>query len=228
MEIHPLLLSALTGFISGIVLCIPVGPINLIIINEGARRGFKWALMIGLGATLMEIIYCLFAFTSFASFLSTGKVELVMRLLGALFTLVIGVKFLIAKSVDAPLHITKKADEIGHRIQEKFHPRSAFMIGFVRVMANPGVLVGWIVISAIFLSHGWVTPDWPGKLSCVAGVTLSIGGWFAGLSWVAALGHGKIGPTGLLKLERISGVILILIGIALGVLALWDNAHPET
>jgi len=37
--------------------------------NEGARRGFFWAMMIGLGATTMEMIYCFIAFTGFASFL---------------------------------------------------------------------------------------------------------------------------------------------------------------
>lgn len=228
MDNYPLLLAALTGFISGLILCIPVGPINLIIINEGARRGFKWALLIGFGATLMESIYCLFAFSSFSSFFSKGPVEFVMRLLGALFTLIIGVKFLLAKSVDAPLHLTDKADALGHRIEEKLHPHSAFMTGFVRVLANPGVLVGWIVFGAMFIAHGWVTPDWPGKFSCVAGVTLSIGGWFAGLSWIAALGHGKLGPKGLLRMERISGVVLIGIALALGGLTVWEKMRPKS
>ena len=56
------------------LLSIPVGPINFTIINEGARRGFKWALLIGLGASAMEVVYCTIAFTSFASsppFIST-------------------------------------------------------------------------------------------------------------------------------------------------------------
>jgi len=36
----------------------PGGPINLTIMNEGARRGFKHAALVGLGASTMEIIYC--------------------------------------------------------------------------------------------------------------------------------------------------------------------------
>ena len=39
-ELQSILLSALTGFISGLLLSMPVGPVNLTIINEGARRGF--------------------------------------------------------------------------------------------------------------------------------------------------------------------------------------------
>ncbi|HEX4645361.1 MAG TPA: hypothetical protein VH598_07105 [Verrucomicrobiae bacterium] len=54
----PILISALTGFFSGLLLSIPVGPVNLTIINEGARQGFKWGALIGLGASIMEVIYC--------------------------------------------------------------------------------------------------------------------------------------------------------------------------
>lgn len=38
-ELPPILLAGLTGFISGFLLCIPVGPINLTIINEGRAAG---------------------------------------------------------------------------------------------------------------------------------------------------------------------------------------------
>lgn len=34
-------MAGLTGFISGLLLSVPVGPINLTLINEGARRGFR-------------------------------------------------------------------------------------------------------------------------------------------------------------------------------------------
>ena len=36
----PTVVAALTGFLSGFLLSVPVGPINLTILNEGARRGF--------------------------------------------------------------------------------------------------------------------------------------------------------------------------------------------
>jgi len=44
-------------------------PVNLTIINEGARSGRKWAMLITLGATTMEVTYCFIAFTGLASFL---------------------------------------------------------------------------------------------------------------------------------------------------------------
>ena len=54
------------------------------------------------------------------------------------------------------------------RIDEKFHPHSAFMTGFVRVLGNLGVLLSWIVLAANLMSHelfhltsGWTTPSPP-------------------------------------------------------------------
>ena len=225
MENHPLLLAALTGFFSGLILCIPVGPINLIIINEGARRGFKWAAMIGAGATLMEIIYCFLAFTSFASFFERGMIKAVMELGSFVFMIFIGMKFLLAKTIEAPLHLSAKADALEHRIEEKLRPHSAFAVGFVRVLANPGVLLIWIIFAANFISRELVTPDWPGKLSCIAGVTVSIAGWFTCLSWFSSIKHGRLSPLTLLRMERGTGIILLAIAFAHGSHIVWRMAH---
>src|SRR6266853_112357 len=106
LESHPILLAALTGFLSGLLLSIPVGPVNLTIMNEGARRGFCWARMIGLGATAMEVIYCFIAFTGFASFFARGYIKAAMELFSFVFMLFLGTKFLMAKSTaHAPMNL---------------------------------------------------------------------------------------------------------------------------
>jgi threonine/homoserine/homoserine lactone efflux protein len=224
-ELPPILLAGLTGFISGFLLSVPVGPINLTIMNEGARRGFFWAMMIGLGATVMEVIYCFVAFTGFSSFFSRGYVKAAMELFSFVFMLVLGIKFLLAKSVRSPVHLIDVADKLEESIEEKLHPRSAFMTGFVRVMGNLGVLVFWIIFAANFISREWVTPDWPGKLSCVAGVALGTGLWFIGLSWVVSLGHGRFSEKALLRMERLSGVGLLALGMMHGGRIIWQMAH---
>jgi threonine/homoserine/homoserine lactone efflux protein len=218
-ELPPILVAGLTGLISGLLLSIPVGPVNLTILNEGARRGFKWAVLIGLGATTMEVIYCFIAFTSFASFFTRGSVKLTMEVFSFFFMLFIGVKFLLARSVQTPaVHWGKAADRIEQRLQTRLQPHSAFMTGLVRVMGNLGVLVFWVILAANFISREWVSPDWPGKLACVGGVAAGNGVWFAGLSWAASLGQGKLSEKKLLRIEHYSGACLVL-------LALIDAAH---
>ncbi len=226
LHLPPLTSAALTGLVSGALLSIPVGPINLTILNEGARRGFKWAALIGLGATVMEIIYCFIAFTGFASFFTQGYVKLVMELISFLFLLYLGVKFLLAKSVvSPPLRLGAAAGKIELKIEERLHPHSAFMTGLVRVMANVGVLVFWIILAANFISREWVTPDWSGKLTCVAGVALSTGAWFVGLSWCVSLGHGKFSEQTLLRMEKGSGVGLLVLALIHGATIVWEIHH---
>ncbi len=216
IELPPLLLAAVTGFISGMLLSIPIGPINLTIMNEGARRGFKWALLIGLGATAMEVIYCFLAFTSFASFFSRGYVKAAMELFSFVFLLFLGVKFLMAKSLAPPVRLGAAAEHFEERLEERLHPHSAFMTGLVRTMGNVGVLVFWIILAVNFISREWVTPDWPGKLACVAGVAVGTGSWFFGLSWLVSLGHGKLSEKTLLRMEHGSGIGLLVLALIHG------------
>lgn len=226
-HLHPILLAGLTGFISGLLLSIPVGPVNLTIINEGARRGFRWAILISLGATTMEVIYCFIAFTGFASFFSRGYVKAAMELFSFVFMLFLGIKFLMAKSVKSPVQMGPLNEKLEERIEEKLHPHSAFMTGFVRVLANVGVLVFWIILAANFLSREWVTPDWPGKFACVAGVALGTGLWFFALSFGASRGYGRFSEKALLRMEHGSGIGLLALALLHAGWIIWQMTRHK-
>lgn len=221
------LLPVLTGFLFGLLLCIPVGPVNLTIMNEGARRGFKWAALIGAGATLMELIYCGIAFTGFAAIFETRWIKAAMEVFSFAFMIFLGLKFSFAKTVPLTPRLGEAAGKIEERIEKKLHPHSAFMIGFVRTLANPGVLLGWILLVGIFIAHGWVDPTWKSKISCMAGVAMGVGLWFFGLSWAISLGHKKITGATMLKMERGSGIALLVLGLAQGLHIVWQLAKHK-
>jgi threonine/homoserine/homoserine lactone efflux protein len=219
-ELPPIVVASLTGFLFGLLLSVPVGPVNLTIMNEGARRGFLPAFLIGLGATVMEVIFCAIAFTGFASLFSGRLVKAAMELFSFVFMLYLGVKFLMAKSIPATTRIEE-------RIEEKLHPHSAFMIGFVRVMGNPGVLLCWLFFAAYFVSREWVEPNNSGKFGCVAGVAVGTGVWFLGLSYAASLGHKRFSEKTLLRMEHCSGIGLLLLGLAHGGHIVWQLARHK-
>jgi threonine/homoserine/homoserine lactone efflux protein len=227
-ELQPILLSALTGFFSGLLLSMPVGPVNLTIINEGARRGFKWALLIGLGAATMDVIYCTIAFTGFSSFFGNRMVKASMEVFTFVFMLFLGVRFLTAKTVVAPTQFGAAASRIEERIGEKLHPHSAFMIGFSRVLGNVGVLLFWIVLTAYFMSHGawftsyeWVDDTIAAKVACITGVALGANLWFCALSYGVSRGRGRFSEHTLLRMEHFSGVCLLGLGLYDGVHIAW-------
>lgn len=205
-----LLTAGLAGVIGGFLFCIPVGPINITIINEGARRGFFWACMIGMGAMVMDLIYCSIAFAGFSGIFASKFMKAAMQLLSFLFLIYLGIKYLLTASLPAT---TPTLEAVEH----KLHPHTAFWIGFVRVLGNPAVLLFWITMSATFMAHDFIEDNIVSKGVCVLGTFIGGTSWFILLSYLVAKGHGKFSTKGLIRMAHISGGVLLLAGIVLGI-----------
>lgn len=221
MDAYPIILAGLSGyFIAVIFSSIPVGPINLTILNEGAQRGFRWAYLIGLGASVMDAIYCAVAFTGFSSFFDTHIVKSAMEVFSFVFLLFLGGKFMMAQTVRVATKLDAASERLESKLDQKLHPHSAFTTGFVRVMGNLGVLLTWIVLTAYLMSHDayftyhtWVDDRLAAKAACVAGVLLGTNTWFLVLSFSVSRSHGKFSEKTLLRMQHISGFCLFLTGL---------------
>lgn len=227
-DMPPVLMAALAGFLCAVIFAsIPVGPINLTILNEGAQRGFRWAFLIGLGATMMDCIYCAISFTGFSSFFDHGIVKASMQVFSFVFLLFLGLKFLGAQTVKVPTKLDATTEKIEARLEKKLHPHSAFMTGFVRVLANLGVFVAWIVLSANLMSHDWVDDSLPAKAACVGGVFTGYVLWFLIFSYGVSRSHGRFSEKTLLRLQHLSGICLIAAGIFDGINIAWHLARHK-
>jgi threonine/homoserine/homoserine lactone efflux protein len=209
MDLLQVLTAGLLGMVSGFVVSIPVGPINITIVNEGARRGFFWAFMIGVGGMAMDLIYCGIAFAGFSGLFASKFMKAAMELLSFLFLIYLGIKYLVTASLPAT---TPTMEAVEH----KLHPHTAFWIGFVRVLGNPAVLLFWITVSATFISHDWIDDTFASKAVCVLGTFLGGLLWFILLSFLVAQGHGKFSTSALVRMAHISGAILLIAGIVIG------------
>lgn len=217
-DIYSILFAAFLGLVSGFLASIPVGPINIAIINEGAQRGFRWALLIGLGAIAMETIYCTLAFAGFSGRFTSPFLRATIELLSFLATLCFGIKYLLVRELPAT---TKSVERVEHRL----HPHTAFMIGFVRVLGNPGILLFWITLSATFMSHEWIDDTLATKGACVLGMTTGASAWFVFLSFVVSLGQGKFSAKTLVRLSHASGASLLVGAFVIGVRLVRLLAH---
>lgn len=219
-ELPAILTAALTGFLSGFLLSIPVGPVNVSIMNEGALRGFRYAALIGLGASIMEVIYCSVAFTGFSSFFQQDYIKHSLEVFSFAFIVFLGIRLMMVTSIQ----VTSK---MGEKVEGKFHPHSAFMTGFVQVLGNPNVLLFWIVLSANFISRDWVQPSMAGKGACVLGVALGTNAWFSGLSYAIARKRQKLGDKALLWMQRVSGLVLLVFAFAHGIHIAWKMHYRK-
>jgi threonine/homoserine/homoserine lactone efflux protein len=216
--VNSIISAVVIGLISGFIISIPVGPINLAIINEGAKRGFRWGVLIGFGAIAMDIIYCGVAFAGFAGMFTTPLLQASIQLLSFLALVYLGVKYLQAKDLPA----TSKSLEI---VEHRLHPHTAFMIGFVRVLGNPAVLLFWIFLSAFIMSHEWIEDTWASRGACVVGMASGAFAWFVVLSFLVSLGHGRFSARTLVRMSHVSGAALLLAALPVGIRLIKLLAH---
>jgi hypothetical protein len=63
----------------------------------------------------------------------------------------------------------------------------------------------------------WVDDSTPAKVACVSGIASGALLWFLFWSWLVARGKGRFSAKSLLRLQHLSGLGLILLGVYEGV-----------
>ena len=208
-ELQNIAVAWLAGLVSGFLVSVPVGPTNVSIVNDAARRGFLYGFLIGLGSVTMELTYCSIAFAGFSGLFESRTARAIMQLISFLLVGWLGVKYLLAKKLPDTPHSLEV-------IERRLHPHTAFMTGFVRVLGNPTVLLFWIRVTAAFVAHRWVRPVTIDKVACVIGVGIGATIWFGLLSWAVSLGKRRFSDTFLLRMSQFSGASLLVVAIVIG------------
>ena len=198
------------GLVAGFITSVPGGPVNASILNDGARAGLKRAVLIGLGAVLMESIYCGFAFASFASLFTSRYIRATMELVSLLLMLWLGLKYIKGHSLPGEA----KGIEF---TEQRIHPHTAFWTGFVRVLGNPGILMLWLSVAATLLSHEWVQDTWPCKGAFIGGVAVGGMGWFSLLAYGVCREENRISQKTLTRMSRFSGFFLLGTAVLVGI-----------
>lgn len=190
------------GAATGFVVSMPIGPINITVVNEGARNGFWHAWMVGLGAVTMDMIYCSVGLTGFSNLFESRMMKASMELVSFLLLLFLGWKYVSARELTLE---SKTADTL----ERKLHPHTRYFTGLIRVIGNPGALILWITLSAALVANDWVEPRPVDKLLCVLGVGLGASAWFFLVSYGVSRGHGRFSGRTLLRMSHISGGFLL-------------------
>ena len=210
MTLTGYLIAIISGAITGFICAVPVGPINVAIMEEGIQNGRKQAFIIAIGALLMEMIYCIIAFSGFATLFSDKIILATVELISFLAVTFFGIKYLMINAVTVQ---GKRAKVVENRLS----PHTAFWTGFVRVLVNPNVLLFWIMISAVLISNQTIQAEWKSRMACVIGAAIGIGSWFTLLVIGSARAKNRFSDKTLVKFSQISGVLLLLLSIIIAV-----------
>jgi threonine/homoserine/homoserine lactone efflux protein len=195
------------GFIFGFVASIPVGPVNLTVIDQALRRGFRRALWVGSGAICAETIYAGLALAGLARVPGHTALAYVLRVLAVLFVLLIGVRnFLFTPDEE-------RSSAKAMKLDERWHHPAAWLLGFLMTLSNLTLIILWATLATFLHAHHWVQSTPASRAACIGGVLAGGLVWYVLLARMVSHAHRKSPPQVLHLLVRLSG--LAFMGLAL-------------
>ncbi|MDH5717257.1 MAG: LysE family translocator [Spirochaetia bacterium] len=201
------LLLFLSGFIIGVLISAPVGPINLAIVTTTAKHGAKFGFFIGLGAALMDVIYMLLALMGFTALNINPEYIFIVEILGILFIFYIGIQEF--------FYSEKKLKEAEKNLKKNAKKRKYFLMGIIFYLSNPSLIAlfaglgGWIK-SQHFFGDTHLNNV---LLSFFTGAGSII--WFGFFSLSIKKARAKITTALLTRISHISGILLICFSLYL-------------
>jgi threonine/homoserine/homoserine lactone efflux protein len=205
------LLSAfLIGAAAGYAIAIPVGPIAVLIVRTGLRRGFWIAAAAGAGTATVDLIYAITAVVVGSAVTSVlASVLLPMRLAAAAALLYLAVRALLRLGRTDRALDTPGEDRSAVRTYVLF-------IGLT--LLNPAT-VAYFVTLAVGLPQ--IAQDAGSRLAFAVGASLSSLSWQTLLAGIGAALHTRLTPRMELATALLSSAILVgfALKIALDALA---------
>lgn len=203
-----MILGFLKGLIVGIIVSIPVGPLGLLCIPRTLARGRVSGLSVGLGGTSSDALYsalALFALSFISGFIDANE-EWVL-LAGGVIICITGLNLLLSRQRIRG----RDADEVNARAVAPARHVREYLNGFLISVTNPGTLVCMLWL---FTFLGFDTSRQPAMLAEWAGtVSGSAGTWFL-VTWGINRFRSSITFGQLHWLTRISGAVILLIGLS--------------
>jgi len=129
--------SFFEGFLLGLGAAVPLGPINILIMNK-ALNHYKFGVAIGFGAMSADILYLTMIFIGVMSYINNPFILNSLGILGSLFLLYLGI--IIYQN-------RKKELEIN---QNNVNSKSIFKLylqGFILTLFNPYTVAFWLSIA---------------------------------------------------------------------------------
>ena len=200
------LLSAfLIGAAAGYAIAIPVGPIAVLIVRTGLRRGFRVAAAAGAGTATVDLIYAVAAvLVGTAIVTALGPVILPFRLAAAAVLIGLAVRGLLQLRV-------RRAEANGDDARSAVRTYLLF-VGLT--LLNPAT-VAYFVTLAVGLPE--IAQDAGSRVAFAVGASLSSLSWQTVLAAIGAALHTRLTPRIELATTLLSSAILV--GFALKIAA---------
>ena len=132
------------GFLIGFLMCVPVGPINVWVVNTLLKHNFRSAFSIAVGGSIMDFVYFMVILTGLSFFTFSSQTSLILKIVGVLFLFLFGLKEILSKEKE--MEMTEEENK------KKPHAAGFFLLGVLIYTSNPTLIATMSGLAAVIKS----------------------------------------------------------------------------
>jgi threonine/homoserine/homoserine lactone efflux protein len=195
------MIALLIGVITGIVISIPIGPINVAVISKGLKQSFANAFAVGLGASIMDFFYCAATMLGLSAVVHRIGVSIIFQVIGFILLLYLGIRDLTTRPENFRL-------ENASTKNGRFH--SALLVGILMYVSNPTLVAFWITLSGVIQSSESIISNVGDGILFAVGVGSGTAVWYYSLLKAITWKRHSFKAETLSLLSKVSGVIMLV------------------
>jgi len=199
--------SFIEGFLLGMGAAIPIGAINILIMNH-ALKNYKSAVAIGFGAMSSDIVYLLSIMLGLATFLDNEFILNILGLLGSLFLAYMAYSIFRERNKG----VNTQASPVSKKGLLKF-----YFQGFILTFINPYTIAFWLSIAGYIANQNLDTPF------VIIGMLSAILLWITIMPYFVHKSKHKISPKTSYYINMFSALLLSFFAISLLLNILFSN-----
>lgn len=199
-----MLVDMLKGFLVGVCASAPVGPIAILVVQKSLSKGHKAGFVSGLGASVVDTLYAFIAIFALAfaqKFIDDHKT--LILILGGVVLSILGVSM----AFSDPFRKMKADGE------PSVSPKD-FGQAVAMGLSNPMAIFVMFTLFAFFGIAKEAPQTWSVAPILISVSLGSVTYWFS-ISWLLSRFHNRFKMRTIVWISRITGAIIVIIGIAL-------------
>lgn len=218
----------LKGLMIGIVFGVPAGVVGVLSIQRGLTQGVFAGFLTGVGSSVADVFYAsvgVFGITFISDFLLRHQSIICMA--GCLTVIMIGVYGILkaersgssyirsAESVEKPHHPRSRRCVAVQKSGKARYLASCFFTAFTIAITNPATILSFMVAFSMFQIEG--SESLGTNIQLIAGIFGGTCVWWLIIALAVSRFRNRITDGFYPKLNRVFGVLMILLGGAIGI-----------
>ena len=221
-----MIVAIIVGAITGWLMSMPIGPVNAAAISRTLNYNYRVGFAVGIGAALMDVIYCAGA-AQINQFLVTSPiVNLLFELVGLVALIWLGIRQLRSVQSEQRLDSTASSNDKSEELPEgtvaaaamkRIHLKSQsyllpFVLGLLLYATNVMAVPEWIIVAGLWRSWGVLGVGFDINAVFALGAGLGTAGWYLTLvRWISRHHRGFEAST-LRKINLGTGIAMLIFG----------------